>query len=74
MLLAPLLLVGSGIYKRSFTSNGIVPMDVAQKHFEREEWTASSAKTAKGEEVLSELSNNGVLKARLRQLLSDTCR
>lgn len=71
--LDPFGLVGVGIFKRSFSSESTVLIALAEAHFESAEWAASFEKEATKEEVLSEVCNNGVLRARLRQCLSDAC-
>lgn len=47
---------------------------IAEAHCERAVRAASFEKEATKEEVLSKLCNNGVLRARLIQSLSDECR
>lgn len=57
------------ISKRSFTSEIVMPLELSEAYFESKKWTASFEKGTAKEEVLSELCNNGVLKARVRQSL-----
>lgn len=71
--LDPFLLVGVGIFKYSFMSEITVLADLAEEHFECLVWAVSFGKGATEVEVLSEVCNNSVLKARPTQLLSYTC-
>lgn len=61
------------IYKRFFTSKSLLVKGIAKAQSEGVERAAGFAKRATKEEVFRKASNNGVLKAPLRQLLMDAC-
>lgn len=66
-------LVGVGTQKRSLPSESTVQLKLAVIHFESETWDVSIVTEATKEEMSSELSENGILKTHLWQLLSSSC-
>lgn len=64
--LDPLLLSGLGTYKLLFISASTVLVEQAELHFENTECAPSYENVTTKEEVLTKVSNYGVLEARLR--------
>lgn len=60
-------------HKRSVLFCSTVLVELGDAQFQNAESTVSFEKKATKQELLVKESNNGVLKARVRQLLSDTC-
>lgn len=53
------------VYKPSFKFGSVLLLQLAEAHLESLKWAASFDKEVTEDEVLSEMSNNGVLKAHL---------
>lgn len=67
-----LCLVGVTVYNQSLTSNITVLLELFEAYFDSQELVESFAKRATKKKVLSEVSNNDVVKTRRGQLLLDT--
>lgn len=61
------------IYKRSFTFQSAVQVELAVAHPDSAKWAANFGKKAAKEEVLRNVSDNGLLKAGLKKFLSVAC-
>lgn len=60
-------LVEIGIYRRSFTCHSNVRAELAETQYNSAGWAADFEKDATKQKVLSGISNNRILKARLLQ-------
>lgn len=70
--LDPLSLVGVDNYKRLLMFHISMLVELTEAYFKSVEWAVSFEKDTTKEGVLRKLSNIGMLKARLRQSLSET--
>lgn len=64
----PFSLLGIGIYRRSFRCHSAMVVALTDAPVKSIEWAASIEHNEAKEDVLREINNNGVLKARLRRL------
>lgn len=72
-LMNPVKLLSVDIYKRLFIFERTVRLDLSKAHFRIVKCASSFKEAATKEEVVSEMSNNGVLKVRPGQSWSDAC-
>lgn len=68
-----LWLAGVGIFKRSYTCHNTMVVELVEAHFENADWAVSFEKDGTKIEAFGKVSNKGVLQARLRQLMPDSC-
>lgn len=72
-LLDPFLLMRVGIHKRTCMFKSTVLVELKEALYEGAEWATNFGKGAREKEDLREVSNNSVLKARLKQLFTKMC-
>lgn len=73
VLLDAVLLINDSTYRPSFTCHNTVLVELTEAHLKSSECASSFEKDETEEEFLRGVSNNCVLRARLKQSLSNTC-